>query len=175
MGKRFGRNKKRAMRAEIAALTAENNSLVRAVKAEERVAAEARQELFDVIDCLRRAVRGFAGLNPENIDGVGRRDSFALAFQARSVQTRAWDPDVPFDPSAFVADNFHVDMHALRVLVESNFEPLAHVVHCRYWGGGQSSYMVSGNAMKFLSEQEIAKHIVPDIAEALIRDIKGQL
>lgn len=175
MSRRFGRNQKRRMRAEVAAANAEtalhaavarDNAAQRAAAQDQ--AAELRQELIDI--GLRLGRYAIAAGVPHKFDADWLERGHGW-FRMHVPQPY---PSVP-SYGAVAPTTIQVSYEIMRLLeIESVRAPMSRDLHCRVaFDRHAIGYAMSDHALRNMTAKEIERHIAPQIARMLALELKG--
>lgn len=166
MSKRFGRNQKRRMREEIAAVTA-------ARATDGLLLRDMRRQLDEAHD-FAEAVREAVGRNAI-IAGVPNRINYKMPEGERSFYQPAPMPRhaINYEPAIMDVDSYAfrnevmhlLDIEAVRSVVAMEQHVLVNLADHRV------GYAISAEALRRLSERELRNVIAPQITQFLIKSI----
>lgn len=174
MSRRFGRNQKRAMRAEVASAKAqaELNAAVARDNAERRAAAQGKVDLLiqELVEISQRLGRyAIAAGVPHNFEADWLERGHGW-FRMHVPQPY---PSVP-SYGADAPTTIQVCDEIMRLLeVEAVLAPMSRDMHCRVtFDNHVIGYAISEHALRKMTAKEFERRVAPEITRLLISELK---
>lgn len=168
MSRRYGRNQKRRHREEIARL---NQAYAMSTGLSRRNAEnlkEANETMAKMIRTIEKVCCHSIAIPPKEVKGNELRDHFRI--DVRRVCNLGPTSDLR---RMSTAETFRViDLYALQVYLMKHQDKFSTAVHLKYSGGGHTAYMISEYALRSMSHDDLMRHFVPEIADAMIRNLR---
>jgi hypothetical protein len=165
MSKRFGRNQKRKLTAE---LKESHAALVNQINTSQSIRKEQRHleyELKQVIDLVERFSRNSAAIPPKSIEG-NDRDSYRLPIFESSLFANVSS----FMPSTSMRASRTIDLHKLEMHIEDNLENFQNCVHIKFGNFSRSPYAMSFDAFV----KAPSHYVVHNIANSMVSDMQNK-
>lgn len=172
MSKRFGRNQKRRMRADLALAQTKITILTDNVQAHQRNASVQQDRVRSIIREIERICEYSSALPPK-VHEARKKDTYRVGIRPKPKPNLA--ALTMQDCITSVPDDFMqtVDCHLLEIYLEQNIEAMQLAVHLNCTTGKHSAYMISEAALKSISEEELVKNLMPDVVRQLIIHLRS--
>lgn len=166
MSKRFGRNQRRKMRAQVVALTEQVAEARRMERHWLGQAADRIREYERVVERIQRFCT-FSHLLP-----APRRCLTPGAPPPKHAVFHSW-PDY-YNPAEGSIGLRRVDLETLLFTLELNPEVMQTSIHMTYWWPHEArlAYSISHMAFNSMTERDIVDSVAPLIAELLVRALR---
>lgn len=168
MSKRYGRNRRRQHREQIALLEAETQRLQSLNLQGHKELATAKGQIAEIAEIIERVAQYSVALPPKRLEGGGKRNS--LQLELRRIFFERFDARNA-TPDCLRRTVSYVDVYALRAFVERHQEAFQRAVHLRYYAYGDSArhgaYMVSESALRSMPFDVLVKHVAIEISHHL--------
>lgn len=170
MGKRYGRNQKRAHRARIAELETAYNRELELITLQGRKNREL-QEIIDEMCCIiRNTCRYSSALKPKEVFSKEQRERLDIEVLEHAFDFESTGPeDVP-SPMEFKL----FPMYILEDLVKEYADTFSKSVHLKYGPEGETKYMISEVAFRTMPWTRIRDVVLPEVVKKLILMLRKQ-
>ncbi|RFP19166.1 hypothetical protein [Duganella sp. BJB475] len=174
MSRRFGRNQKRRMRADLAAKESSITSLVGSRAMDQGLMSSQADQISALKDMLQE-VREMVG-RCAIAAGEPVMSDYAPRVGETSFQKVAFQPPLIYADFS-MPDNFSLHVETMRLLdVKAIGDSMRSQMHCRVeLNGAEEVYSISDSALNRMSIGELENRLVPEIAKVLSHQLVGQI